>query len=498
VEEGVQFSEWVGLAYVFNLIVGTGVLTLPATFDKVGWLLGLIILVAIAFMSYLSMTFVVEVLASSNAINKWRKLHASQTMNDVSHLSSPNPENEEEREIMSSSEHAPLLEQENAIEKEAVSLTDLYTIEDRVEMGQMATLFLNKIDIKIFYLCLVVYLFGDLSIYSAAISKTLRDVTCDHVNQSYCNGSYPYPQELQCWDGFTLTRLHVYLLWLSVFTLCVGPFVFLDIHKTKVLQIVTTTLRSTAFILMIILAINHLSQDQGKGNPSVATLSGIPSLFGASVYSFMCHHSIPSLVTPISNKHNIFRLFAADYILILIFYILVAMTGIFSFAYVHDLYTINFFSDRCDETNDVTNIAFLQYFIVLFPVFTLSTNFPIIGITLRNNLQTIFLKENVQYGVFIRCFLFPVIVIAIPTLIAFATNDLQLLVGVTGSYPGAGVQYIVPALLVFRSRRKLAEEVGDGYKNQHASPFRHPFWVIFVFVWSAICIVFITINFFVT
>ena len=30
----------------------------------------------------------------------------------------------------------------------------------------------------------------------------------------------------------------------------------------------------------------------------------------------------------------------------------------------------------------------LDYFLTLFPVFTLSTNFPIIGITLRNNLES--------------------------------------------------------------------------------------------------------------
>ena len=48
-------------------------------------------------------------------------------------------------------------------------------------------------------------------------------------------------------------------------------------------------------------------------------------------YSFMCHHSLPSLVTPIRNKAGILGLFAGDYFLILAFYSLLSFTGIFAF-----------------------------------------------------------------------------------------------------------------------------------------------------------------------
>ena len=71
-------------------------------------------------------------------------------------------------------------------------------------------------------------------------------------------------------------------------------------------------------------------------------LSGIPNLFGVCVYSFMCHHSLPSLVTPISKKTGLSRLLLVDYALILAFYMLLAFTGIFAFAEIKDLYTLNF------------------------------------------------------------------------------------------------------------------------------------------------------------
>ncbi len=62
--------------------------------------------------------------------------------------------------------HLPPNEEEN-----------LFNITERVELGSMASMFFNKIGLKLFYFCIAIYLYGDLAIYSAAISKSMRDVT---------------------------------------------------------------------------------------------------------------------------------------------------------------------------------------------------------------------------------------------------------------------------------------------------------------------------------
>lgn len=49
-------AEWcscwfqVGLVYMFNLIVGTGALTMPKAFATAGWLVSLVLLVFVGFM----------------------------------------------------------------------------------------------------------------------------------------------------------------------------------------------------------------------------------------------------------------------------------------------------------------------------------------------------------------------------------------------------------------------------------------------------------------
>lgn len=51
-----------------------------------------------------------------------------------------------------------------------------YSLDRRVELGEMANLFFNKMGRMTFYCSLCIYLYGDLSIYSAAVAKSIMDV----------------------------------------------------------------------------------------------------------------------------------------------------------------------------------------------------------------------------------------------------------------------------------------------------------------------------------
>lgn len=473
---GDQYSGWVGSIFIFNLIVGTGALTLPFAFSKAGWLVSLVVVIVLACMSYITATFVIESMASSNAIIQWRRCQRSKKP--------------EEFPIETSEEETPLLESE-VVPDPSNNPNDLYNIQEKVEMGQMVSLLFNKIGVVLFYCCICVYLYGDLAIYCAAVSKSLRDVTC-----TYSNCSKNLTLDDRCWPNSELSRRNAYRVYNVVFLALLGPFVFFNVQKTKYLQILTSLLRWIAFLTMIILAVIHLANGHRGGYPPLANWSGVPSLFGVCVYSFMCHHSLPSLVTPISNKRKIFMLFAFDYVAILGFYLLLGFTGVFTFSDLSDLYTLNFQPDKCDPSGPViTNVAFISYFLALFPVFTLGTNFPIIGITLRNNLQSLFLRSEMEtYNVYLRRILFPLVTILPPAAIAIFSENVGFLVGFTGSYAGAGIQYVVPTLLAYHSRKLSLETFGTGVKNTYLSPFRHKVWLPFVLVWTLSCVALVTVN----
>ncbi|KAI4480819.1 PREDICTED: transmembrane protein 104 homolog [Polistes canadensis] len=481
-----QYSTLVGLIYIFNLIVGTGALTLPAVFSRAGWVLGFSVILILAFISFMTVTFVIEVMASANAIVTWRQIqHRKRTMQTLGDSCTSN----------SDSEDTPLVTVHAASPDKSDTTYRYYIIHDKIEMGQIASIFFNKFGTTLFYLCLAIYLYGDLSIYGAAVAKSVADIACTYQPQNLtCNDTIPDNEV--CWEGSTLDRLSAYRMFLTTFIFMLGPFVFFNIQKTKYLQLLTSAMRWLAFTIMIVYAVRKLIIDGPQGNPPLANITGIPSLFGACVYSFMCHHSLPALVVPIANKSMLNRSLALDYVLIAFFYLLLALTGAFAFEHLDDLYTLDFGPRGSGDCSKSSNIFMLviEYFLALFPVFTLSTSFPIIAITLRNNLQSLFLYDDTSYY-FLRKLIFPVLAILPPYLIAMSTKDLSKLIGITGSYAGTCIQYLIPTFLVYYARKKTNKIIGLGVINKFASPFASNFWLIFVIVWAVACMILVSVNF---
>ncbi len=61
----------------------------------------------------------------------------------------------------------------------------------------------------LFYLCITIYLYGDLAIYSAAVAKSLRDVSCTYKPEN-ATSLFNISDALPCWEGEELSRLNAY------------------------------------------------------------------------------------------------------------------------------------------------------------------------------------------------------------------------------------------------------------------------------------------------
>ncbi|XP_017966385.1 transmembrane protein 104 homolog [Drosophila navojoa] len=311
-------------------------------------------------------------------------------------------------------------------------------------------------------------------------------------------GDVKYNENRTCWKEHNISRRIAYRIILIGFTMIFGPLVVFNIQKTKYLQMLTAIFRLLAFILMICIALKMLVTDGVRGHPAVVNVYDIPSLFGACVYSFMCHHSLPSLLAPIKHKSIVKQILSYDYTLICSLYIVLAITGIFAFEYVEDLYTLNFLP--YNATTDSLFSTFLigiEYFLSLFPVLTLSTSYPLIAITLKNNLQTLFLdmSQYNSYSILTRA-LCPFLSILLPFCITYFTENLSILVAITGSYAGVGIQYVIPVCLVYSSRVTCSELLGSGIVNQFQSPFQSNIWLVMVLVWSVLAVFLVSINLF--
>lgn len=151
---------------------------MPKAFGTAGWLLSLIIVIMLCFMSFVTVTFVIECMSLANKVVKTRKLSA------ISHAK----EVEDDRDTVSESSRLLDINSDDPLVDDNVSRTSSssrssrsrklqFDITHRVELGTMARQFLPNLAVKFFYTAIAVYLYGDLVIYAAAISKSIRDVS---------------------------------------------------------------------------------------------------------------------------------------------------------------------------------------------------------------------------------------------------------------------------------------------------------------------------------
>lgn len=356
----------------------------------------------------------------------------------------------------------------------------------------MAELFYRPWGLVLFYVCLVLYLYGDLAIYAVALPRTLTNVTCTRPTNWSSDSTKPWP----CFGSIDSSQ--VYYLYLGLFALALGPFCFFNVQKTRYLQYITSFTRYSAFTLMILMAFIGIASGDGVPPATVLDrhdLSELPALFGVAIYSFMCHHSLPSLLTPLSDKRRLSLLLMCDVLLVFVFYAALCVSAVFRFGplNLNPIYSLNF--DYYSSPSP--GMRFIAYYLGLFPVFTLSTNFPIVAITLRNNLGTLLMlvhrtwtgSRTVEPARWVRRIGLPLLALLPPVAIAFATQNVSVLVSITGSYAGLGIQYVIPATLVWLARRAIARTVPPHLgRNTHTSPFRHAGWLVLVAVWSVACV----------
>jgi len=505
-----SFSALTAAVYIFNLIVGTGALALPSAFALAGWGLGTGLLVVLAIFSYITATFVVESMAACNGIkNIEQSVNSHKIDQDLTEQEEEHKRPQNFFEEPDDSDSAYLVKNDLTGQVNVTSYgtteglntsTTACNLDMQLELAEMADMLFNNVGRVAFSLCMVAYLFGDLAIYSTAVAKSLRDVTCTHtIPSSNTTTNSTIKLSDPCWDNLTVTRSDAYRIYVAGFLLLLGPFAFFNVSKTKYLQMFTTVMRWVAFTTMVTLSIIRISDSSTPhGNPPVSDFSTAPTVFGVSVYAFMCHHSIPSLVSPIKNKSAIATIMASDYILIAVFYLALSYTGIFAFPAVPDLFTLAF--QPQPGTNPSLPLKIADYFLELFPVFTLSTNFPIIAITLRNNLETMItdLPYFSNMSTTTRRLLFPLLATVPPTLVALGTENLGILVTITGAYAGAGIQYVIPCCVVFLARKKLnklGQNLNTHFDNPLASVFKHSVFVFIVLAWSALAVGLVTANF---
>ncbi|CAL4234750.1 unnamed protein product, partial [Meganyctiphanes norvegica] len=192
---------------------------------------------------------------------------------------------------------------------------------------------------------------------------------------------------------------------------------------------------------MVIGNVQLLPRDKGRQTSLMISFIKLPDPL-LLLQGYLCHVHLKHLIVIIDENTTVFNYIFALYLIHWLFYMvqyqhLLLLHNPFMFYQLDFHHSFEYFHYMRNSSSPVYLLAnCLLMFLLLFPVFTLSTNFPIIAITLRNNLKGLFLRETRRYSFFTSRCLFPLLAIIPPTIIAIITSNVEFLVGITGAYAG--------------------------------------------------------------
>ncbi|KAG8285793.1 hypothetical protein J6590_073510 [Homalodisca vitripennis] len=108
-----------------------------------------------------------------------------------------------------------------------------------------------------------------------------------------------------------------------------------------------------------------------------------------------------------------------------------AIAAVFAFPHINPLFSLNF----VPAPGDSAELRVADYFLILFPVFTLTASFPVISVTLRNNLQSTVSSGRTRL---LRFVILPLMAVIPPVFLAISMPNLEFLLD-EGNFSHSGM-----------------------------------------------------------
>ncbi|KAL0205002.1 hypothetical protein P9112_000309 [Eukaryota sp. TZLM1-RC] len=416
-------------------------MSLPKVFEEVGFLLGSLFIMILSIFAYITSTFVVESNSIVNALfDKHQSLNSDADEVDI-------------------------------ITKLMVKNQQPFHLNRRIEYSKLSDVLFPPFLRLLFSTIFLLYFLLDLVVYATGVPVAVVQIFGDSVSVF----------------GFTFTGMNLHRLIIVVFGLIITPLSLADYQKTKVLQRITLVLRICAFYTMIYLGFVFIFRGEGTPREHIPVFKWkkLPLLFGGTTYSMMCHHSLASTITPLKDHKDASTVLRRAFALMATSYVLLCSSAVFAFSSPH-------LPDHCDNTPGVPcriqtlylqNFAsydhpFVSWMLLLFPLFIFITLYPLIVMTLRNNLEQFlpFKPDSKLSRPFCNAFS-----LVVPLSIGLMTTSLKTVISLVGTFAGSWIMLGFPCLFVLYARRRARLEFPSSFRfNTLGSSFESKFWVFLV------------------
>lgn len=456
-------SFWVTVAFTLNYSLGSGFLTLPWAFSQTGTLLGVGVLVLFGCYSMLATFFLLE------TIDRGRKvlsLTGNHTFNSYSSIESQR--NPLSGGTESQLDHMPSSNQSSGTTLEITFSDPEVTFADpedfslnkglrKLEINELCDMFLGPYGKASFTLLIAIYMTGTLWAYGTVFANSFAA----HLN-------------IGEWS---------YFIYLLIFSAVVIPASLLEFSEQVSVQVALSVFRVLMVVIMCITCLmdrdgDDFQLDQTSSNTGADSTWNKVSwpqmycLLPVAAYSYIFHHSVPSLEYPMRDKRKMVQLFVTAVGIAMILYILV---GVVVSAY---------FNGNTDQSSNLNWSSYrgpygqralgrcIAFFVVIFPAFDVASAFPLNAYTLGNNLMTAFYGADIDghaHDLRRKLLLCRGLAAGLPLLGALVNHDLGHITDHTG-LAAFVLAFVFPPLLAYASAKRM-QDMGVNFTSVHSNFF---------------------------
>jgi len=324
------------------------------------------------------------------------------------------------------------------------------------------------------------------------------------------------------WDNTCQTGYYICLV---IYAFIVVPFSCLNVGEQASIQVLLTAYRFLAFGIMFISVIFGLSYpnlnatdpNHRLADPKLFQWSGFAGVFTTASVALNFHFIIPDLIKPVSNKQYLLHMTSSALLVATIFY---ALMGILVSLYfgpnTRSLATLNWQTYTAmdggwggDLYQRPWYAVVIQLLVMLFPIFDMLSVFPLVAVSLGDNIvsmipdhnffceccPTWFLSLSEKTQKKLTTITFRLIASIPPILLAAAAGTLNEIFKFTGLF-SFFLCFVFPTLLHYKSKHDSIKEWGHrAWKTPYSLHFSSDVYVWITLIFGLIALVFSIFDF---
>jgi amino acid permease len=342
------------------MIIGTGVFNLPYAFYNAGIVLSVVLLVISAFFSWLCLVWFLEVSARAEGICAYRE---QQSSSDPIHQIGWR----------------------------------------KFELTHLCNDFFGFKGKIVSQLSLCLYCYGLLWAYAAVFASSVDSLYYQFVFRETCDIEVPANWGHNCQIG--------YYCCLVVYACFVVPLSCMNVGEQAAVQVLLTMYRFLAFGVMFVTVLfglcyspNPFSSDPNShvSDPGYVKWGGFAGIFTTAAVALNFHFTIPDIIKPVRNKEYLREMTSSALVVATTFYLLMGiLCSLYFGPHSRSLATLNWQS----YTGHLGGwggpfytrpwwAVVVQLLVMLFPIFDMMSVFPLVAVSLGDNLLQFVPEHN--------------------------------------------------------------------------------------------------------